>query len=57
MKGQIELLIEHQNCEPIDLEWLKLILEAKKNGLTTNEVRNFFQEADTDNRKDNQTSF
>ncbi|MCD4840260.1 anti-repressor SinI family protein [Neobacillus sedimentimangrovi] len=32
-------------AEVIDLEWMDLILEAKKLGLSVEEIRAFFQEA------------
>lgn len=31
--------------QPLDREWLKLILEAKSMGLTVEDIRNFLMEA------------
>lgn len=50
MEKQAELLIEDQDSMSIDPEWLKLILEAKRNGLTVNEIRKFFQQTGTSNK-------
>ena len=45
MENQLKKTIKHEEREPdfIDLEWLELLLEAKRMGLTVNEVRDFFQ--------------
>lgn len=44
MESQVEKTVQNQEQESdsIDLEWLELFLEAKKMGLTVNEVRDFF---------------
>jgi len=44
MENQLKKTIKHEEREPdfIDLEWLELIFDAKRNGLTVNEVRDFF---------------
>ncbi|MGG2093140.1 DNA-binding anti-repressor SinI [Bacillus sp. S13(2024)] len=44
MDNQVEKKIKNQEKEPdfIDLEWQELILDAKRMGLTVNEVHNFF---------------
>ena len=49
MEKQAELPIEDQDSMSIDPEWLKLILKAKRNGLTINEIREFFQQTGTSN--------
>ncbi|MGG2093454.1 anti-repressor SinI family protein [Bacillus sp. S13(2024)] len=44
MENQVEKKVKDQEQETdfIDLEWQELILDAKRMGLTVNEVRNFF---------------
>jgi len=44
MESQVEKTVKNEEEESdIDLEWLELLLEAKRMGLTVNEVRDFFQ--------------
>ena len=44
MESQVEKKVTDQELKPdfMDLEWLELILDAKRMGLTVNEVHNFF---------------
>ena len=51
MESQVEKIVKNQEQEPdsIDVEWLELCLEAKKMGLTVDEVRDFFVNKVCDN--------
>lgn len=43
--------MNRENEKKLDREWMDLILEAKKAGLTVEQVRNYLQTADDSKKK------
>ncbi|MFD2044884.1 anti-repressor SinI family protein [Ornithinibacillus salinisoli] len=44
MVEKLESKLTIQTYENVDYEWLSLILEAKKHGISLNEIRNFLKD-------------